>query len=64
MNQYGSLWMVPEWELVRCMDKAKAGIHVDQQDVYQRNSQAHSIITVCTKKQDPCGLGSSHETGG
>ena len=46
MNQYESLQMVPEWELVQCMDKAQTGTHVDQQDFYQRNSQAHSIITI------------------
>ena len=37
----------PEWESVQCMVKEKAGTHVDQQDLYQRNSQAHSIITIC-----------------
>ena len=47
MNQYGSLLMVPEWELVPGTDKVKAGIHVNQQDFYQRNSQAHSTTTVC-----------------
>ena len=46
MNQYGSLLTVPKWELVWCMDKVKAGIHVDQQDFYWRNSRAHSITTI------------------
>ena len=52
MNQYGSLQMVPEWELVRCMDKVRAGTHVNQQDFYQRNSWAHSTITYHTHKHE------------
>ena len=48
MNQYGSLLMVPKWELVPCMDRAKAGTHVDQPDFYQINSRAHSTTTVHT----------------
>ena len=48
MNQYKSLQMVPKWESVLCMDKAQTGTHVDQQDFYQRNSWAHSTITVHT----------------
>ena len=47
MNQYGSLPTVPKWESVPCTVKAKAGTHVDQQDFYQRNSQAHSTINMC-----------------
>ena len=39
---------VPKQESVWCMDKVKAGIHVDQQNFYWRNSRAHSITTVCT----------------
>ena len=48
MNQYGSLQMVTEQESVWCMDKARTGTHVNQQDFYQRNSRAHSINTICT----------------
>ena len=37
MNQYGSLWMVPEWESVQCMNKVRAGTHVNSGHWPQRS---------------------------
>ena len=49
-NKNEPVWVITDgsqMESVLCMDKAQTGTHVNQQDFYQRNSQAHSTITVC-----------------
>ena len=63
MSQCGLLLMVPERELVQCMDRAQAGTHVDQQDSI-KEIHKHTAQLLYAQTQDTSGLGSSDEMGG